>query len=29
VEVTVAGHRVRSGWLRIAEAVCRPLAPLL
>ena len=29
VEVTVAGHRVRSGWQRIAEAVCRPLAPLL
>jgi hypothetical protein len=29
VEVTVAGHRGRSGWQRIAEAVCRPLAPLL
>jgi cardiolipin synthase len=28
-ELTMAGHRGRSGWLRIAEAVCRPLAPLL
>jgi cardiolipin synthase len=28
-EVTMAEHSNRSHWLRIAEAVCRPLAPLL
>jgi hypothetical protein len=25
----VGGHGGRWGWQRIAEAVCRPLAPLL
>lgn len=28
-EVTLSDHLNRSHWLRIAEAICRPLAPLL